>query len=295
MKEFLVLFLQIRVDISVNSSKIWRGRSCVYICVNFFNFVSTFNLSELFGRSIFVMTKIPRHIAIIMDGNGRWARSRGLPRNAGHLAGVNALRKIITHCAEIGVQYLTIYCFSTENWQRESKEIEGLMEIFRNFLTDTLSDESAPTSKLKIRTIGQIERLPTDLRISLENLERDTARNTGLCLVAALSYGSRQDMIAAVKKIARLSCIGEVNEEAISEQLFASCLSTSGIPDPDLLIRTSGEFRISNFLLWELAYSEFVVVDEYWPDFTPELLDRSIEKFSKRERRFGLTSEQLVR
>jgi len=226
------------------------------------------------------MTSLPKHIAIIMDGNGRWAKSRYLPRTAGHKKGVDATKAIVRHAGEIGLEYLTLYAFSTENWTRPESEINDLMGMLRHFL----KGEAAELLKnnVRLRVIGFRDRLSQDIVDMIDDVERRSKDNTGLNLTIALDYGGRQEILNAVN----LAVKGgrEVNEQEFSEHLL-----TSGIPDPDLLIRTSGEMRISNFLLWQCVYTEFVFSDKLWPDFTPDEFDKAITEYQQRDRRYGAT------
>jgi undecaprenyl diphosphate synthase len=231
------------------------------------------------------MKRIPQHIAIIMDGNGRWARERGLPRAEGHRQGAEAIEKIVAACRERNVRYLTLYTFSEENWNRPSEEILALMQLLRHFL---ISKRQEMMEKgIRFRTIGEVEKLPSDVQAEIVRTREATAGGDRMDLVVALSYGSKQEICRAVNSVIRRgSC-------SITPEVLAGELDTAGIPDPDLLIRTSGEYRISNFLLWQLAYAELYFTDTLWPDFDEAELDRAIDSFSERERRFGLTSEQL--
>ena len=234
---------------------------------------------------------IPEHIAIIMDGNGRWAKKRGLPRIAGHRQGIKSVREITNICSDIGVKYLTLYTFSTENWNRPQKEVDALMTLLLSTIKNEIKD--IHKNNLVLSTIGNIEMLPKNIRKEISNGIDLTSNNTGLNLILALNYGSRQEIIVAVKNIIEKNNKGEIDSSMIDENLFSSFLSTKNIPDPDLLIRTGGELRISNFLLWQCAYTEIYLTDTFWPDFRKEKLIESITAFQKRERRFGKTSEQI--
>lgn len=236
-------------------------------------------------------TKIPSHVAIIMDGNGRWAKQRGKERIFGHENGVVAVREATEAAAELGVKFLTLYAFSTENWNRPKAEVEALMDL----LVNTIYKELPTLMKNHIRllTIGNMNSLPEQCKIQLTKAINETSRNEGLTLVVALSYSARWEIVEAVKKIAQKATTGEIAPEMIDEQLFSKYLSTGGIPDPELLIRTSGEQRISNFLLWQCAYTEFYFTPTLWPDFRKQHFYEAINDFQKRERRFGKTSEQL--
>lgn len=235
--------------------------------------------------------EIPKHIAIIMDGNGRWAKKRELPRVAGHKRGVDTVRDIVEACAEIGVKYLTLYTFSTENWKRPKDEVSTLMRLLLNSLKDRV-DELCEND-IKLTTIGDTDALPYEVQKQLKaDIER-TKNNKKMVLNLALSYSGRWEILEAVKKISRAVEKGDIKADEINEQLFSKFLTTKDLPDPDLVIRTSGEFRVSNFLLWQIAYSEFVITDIYWPDFNRHHLYESIRAFQKRERRFGKVSEQI--
>jgi undecaprenyl diphosphate synthase len=235
--------------------------------------------------------EIPNHIAIIMDGNGRWAKKRGLPRVAGHRRGVETVREIVEVCAEIGVKYLTLYTFSTENWKRPKDEVSTLMRLLLKSLKDRLDELNK--NDIKLTCIGNIESLPAVVQKQLfEDIER-TKNNKRMTLNLALSYSGRWEILEAVKNIANDVSKGKLSAEDISEKCISENLTTKHVPDPDLLIRTSGEFRVSNFLLWQIAYSEFVVLDVYWPDFSRNHLYDAIRQYQKRERRFGKVSEQI--
>jgi undecaprenyl diphosphate synthase len=235
--------------------------------------------------------KLPKHIAIIMDGNGRWAKEKGKERLFGHYSGVESVRNIVEACAELGVQFLTLYAFSTENWDRPKDEVMGLMEL----LVQTIKQEVSTLNKNNIRlhVIGNIKMLPDLPREELNEACEATKANTGLNLIMALSYSSRWEIIEAVKAIGREVKENQLDPENISSEVFERHLCTSDFPDPELMIRTSGEFRISNFLLYQLAYSELYFTDTLWPDFRKENLYQAILDYQNRERRFGKTSEQL--
>ena len=234
---------------------------------------------------------IPDHIAIIMDGNGRWARERSLPRIAGHREGINSVREITRLCGEIGVKHLTLYTFSTENWQRPKAEVSALMTL----LLKTINKEVKELHKnnVKFTVIGDLEMLPGSTRKGLQDGIELTQDNGGLNLCLALNYGSRQEMIDAIQSLASNVQSGEIEPEEINEAIFSDALYTKGIPDPDLLIRTSGECRLSNFLLWQSAYTEIFLTDTYWPEFREEQLMDAIHDYQLRERRFGKVSEQV--
>jgi len=235
--------------------------------------------------------KIPNHIAIIMDGNGRWAKQRGTQRIFGHKNGVSAVRAAIETSAELGVRYLTLYAFSTENWNRPKLEVDALMNLLINTInteTDTLIKNN-----VSLKTIGDKELLPKAVRKKIDEVILKTSVCTGLTVVLALSYSSRWEITNAAKELMKDFSNGKINDENITEDLFASYLNTTGIPDPELMIRTSGEFRISNFLMWQLAYTELYFTSTLWPDFDKEELYKAIIDYQKRERRFGKISEQL--
>ena len=227
----------------------------------------------------------PRHVAIIMDGNGRWAAARGLPRSAGHKVGVDALRRAVKAAADLGIEYLTIYSFSSENWTRPADEVSFLLDLLRRFIRQDVAE--LHHSGVKIQIIGDRENLEPGIVSLLDDAERLTRDNSKLNLIVAFNYGSKQEISRAVTAIAGKVAAGEISIASISPELISAHLDTSGIPDPDVLIRTGGEQRISNFLLWQCAYTEFVFVDEFWPDFTPEIFGRALEEFRGRDRRFG--------
>ena len=237
------------------------------------------------------LNTIPRHIAIIMDGNGRWAKERCLPRIAGHREGINSVREITKICGEIGVEYLTLYTFSTENWSRPKREVKALMTL----LLSTIKKEIKELHKkdVKFSTIGDISILPKGTIRGIEEGVKLTFNNSGLNLVLALNYGSRQEILSAVNNIVLDINKGSLNSNSIDENIFSSYLDTNNCPDPDLLIRTSGELRISNFLLWQSAYTEMYLTNTYWPSFRKNELFAAIIDFQSRQRRFGKTSEQL--
>ncbi|MGM9836974.1 MAG: isoprenyl transferase [Paludibacteraceae bacterium] len=235
--------------------------------------------------------RMPRHVAVIMDGNGRWAKRQGLARMFGHRQGVRTVHDITVAAAELEIQYLTLYTFSTENWNRPKEEVDALMSL----LVDTIVKET-PTlmeNNVRLLTIGDLTRLPEDARAKFEQCIRQTAANTGLSLIIALSYSARWEIVYAMQEAVRLAKEGNLRVEDIDEEFVSSCMTTRNIPDPDLLIRTSGELRISNFLLWQLAYSELYFTDCLWPEFTPEEFYKAIVDYQHRERRFGKTSEQI--
>lgn len=227
----------------------------------------------------------PRHVAIIMDGNGRWAVQRGRPRSYGHHRGAERVREIVRVAPDLGIQVLTIYAFSTENWRRPHYEIRVLMSLFRRYILREVDDLDA--DDVSVRFIGNRDRLPADLRRLMAMMEERTAGNTKMILQIAISYGARAEIAEGVRKLARAVAAGEMSPDEIDEAAISGALYTAGVPDPDLVIRTSGEERISNFLLWQAAYAEFAFIEECWPDFTPELLERIIDGFGQRDRRFG--------
>jgi undecaprenyl diphosphate synthase len=238
-----------------------------------------------------VTLKIPRHLAIIMDGNGRWAEARGLPRTKGHQEGAERVKEIVTACREFGVEVLTLYSFSTENWRRPETEIRTLMDILRRYV---LSERSLMMENgIRLNAIGDIERLPLFARLPLKALMKDTRGNQDMILNLALSYGSRAEMLQAVRALAVEVKKGNIDPNDIDEDLFSRNLFTAGMPDPDLLIRTSGELRLSNFLLWQAAYSELYIQDSPWPEFRKSSLEEAFRVYTNRERRFGKTGKQI--
>lgn len=232
---------------------------------------------------------IPQHVAIILDGNGRWAKSKGMPRNYGHAQGSKNVERICEEAWRMGIKYLTVYAFSTENWNRPADEVNALMKLLRNYMKTCLS--TAAKNDMKVRVIGDITRLDEDIRKRIMELEEATRNNGGLNFQIAINYGSRDEMVRAVRSLAKDCVDGRVKPEEINEAVFERYLDTSGIPDPDLLIRTSGEQRLSNYLLWQLAYTEFYFADVHWPDFTKEELMKAIQVYNARDRRFGGVKE----
>lgn len=232
---------------------------------------------------------IPQHVAIILDGNGRWAKSKGMPRNYGHVRGAKNLETICRDAYNMGIKYLTVYLFSTENWKRSKEEVNALMDLFRSY-TKTCKN-TARKNNMKVRVLGDPEALDSDLRRSLKELEESSKGNTGLNFQIAINYGSRDEMVRAIRRLAQDCMEGEVRPEDIDERLFASYLDTREVPDPDLLIRTSGEQRLSNYLLWQLAYTEFYFTPVAWPDFTKEELVKAVEAYNHRDRRYGRVKE----
>ena len=252
--------------------------------------LSAMSLTKL-RDNVLNQKNIPEHIAIIMDGNGRWAKEKSLPRLAGHHEGINSVREITRVCGEIGVKHLTLYTFSTENWRRPKREVSSLMKLLFNTIQDEI--KNLHKNKVKLTTIGDLNALPKSARESIMEGIELTKSNIGLNLILALNYGARQEIIRAVKKIANQISLGETAIEHVSEQTISDNLYTSTIKDPDLLIRTGGERRISNFLLWQSAYSELYMTDTYWPGFRETQILTAIQNFQNRERRFGKTSKQV--
>jgi len=238
-------------------------------------------LKEIDGQ----MLEIPQHVAIILDGNGRWAKKRFMPRNYGHTQGSRNVEEMCEVAWNLGIKYLTVYAFSTENWKRPESEIEALMKLLRNYLKDCI--KRTTKNNMRVRVIGDKAGLREDIRESIINLEEVSKVNTGLNFTIAINYGSRDEMIRAMVELAKDIGNHKINADAITEELFAGYLDTTDIPEPDLLIRTSGEQRLSNFLLWQLAYTEFYFTDVLWPDFKRRDLIKAIEYYNGRERRFG--------
>jgi len=228
---------------------------------------------------------IPRHIAVIMDGNGRWAKERGLPRREGHRAGAESVREVTDTCIELGVEYLTLYAFSSENWNRPEAEVKALMALLDRFLAEKAKD--LKQQNIRLLAIGQLDRLPAKTRSLLDKIMAQTAGHTAMTLVLALSYGGREEIVSAARSLATDSAAGTLSPAEINDALFASRLQTAGIPDPDLLVRTSGEMRVSNFLLWQISYAEIVIVKKFWPDFRRNDLIESVREYQRRHRRFG--------
>jgi undecaprenyl diphosphate synthase len=239
--------------------------------------------------------RIPRHVAIIMDGNGRWAKQRNLPRIMGHKAGSESVKNIVRSARELNLEVLTLYAFSIENWKRPSFEVQGLMTLLKTFLKSEL--ENMLANDISLRCVGEMEMLPPDVQKILKEVIQTTARGAEekprLILNLALSYGSRFEIVRAARIMAEKCVSGQFDPDDFSEKLFASHLYTAGLPDPDLLIRTGGEFRLSNFLLWQLSYAELYITETMWPDFNNEKFIEALKSFQSRERRFGQTSEQL--
>jgi undecaprenyl diphosphate synthase len=237
-------------------------------------------------------TGLPRHVAIIMDGNGRWATQRGLTRVQGHRKGKESVREIVETAREIGIEVLTLYAFSTENWERPEREVGALMALLRRYVRSELG--KMMKNGIRLVAIGNLRRLPKDVLADLRAAEQQTRRNTGMTVQLAVSYGSREEIVGAARRLARQVRDGQIAAEDIDEDLFSASLLTSGVPDPDLLIRTSGEMRISNFLLWQIAYSELYVTDVLWPDFRKPQFLAALDEYARRERRFGRTAAQIA-
>ncbi len=229
--------------------------------------------------------KIPQHVAIIMDGNGRWAKRRGLPRTAGHAQGARVVEQILEDADHMGIRYLTVYAFSTENWTRPDAEVKALMNLLRTYMKTSLA--KCAKNNVRIRVIGDKSRLDEDLQKSIAGLEESTKNNTGIGFQIAINYGARDEMRRAVEKLSKRVKKGELEPSQITEQAISDALDTAGIPDPDLLIRTCGEERLSNFLMWQLSYAELYFTDAAWPDFNKEELEKAVDAYNHRERRFG--------
>ena len=233
---------------------------------------------------------IPNHVAIILDGNGRWAKAKGMPRNYGHVQGAKNVEVICEEAYRMGISYLTVYAFSTENWNRPQDEVDALMKLLRNYMKTCL--KTAAKNNMCVRVIGDKTRLDEDIRKRIDELEKATARNTGLHFQIALNYGGRDEIRRAAVKIARMVKEGELDADRSTEDLISDSLDTAGIPDPDLLIRTCNEERISNFLLWQLAYTEFYFTPVAWPDFSKAELEKAVEAYNHRDRKYGLVKEE---
>lgn len=233
---------------------------------------------------------MPQHVAIILDGNGRWAKARGMPRNYGHVQGAKTVETICEEAYRMGIQYLTVYAFSTENWNRPKDEVDALMKLLRNYMKTCL--QTAKKNRMCVRVLGEKSRLDEDIRTRIEELERATKDNDGLHFQIAINYGGRDEILRAARKLAGSIEAGELISGEITEERFGSFLDTAGIPDPDLLIRTCNEQRISNFLLWQLAYTEFYFTPVAWPDFTKEELIKAVEAYNHRDRRYGGVKEE---
>jgi len=228
---------------------------------------------------------VPKHVAVILDGNGRWAKKRGIPRAMGHKAGCETLEKMVKVAADLGLEYFTVYGFSTENWKRSEEEVGALMQLFRYYMVRLL--KIARANNVRVRMIGEKSRFAPDIIEGIDNLVEGTKENTGLTFTIAINYGGRDEIVRAARKLVEDYRENGKDVASIDEGLFASYLDTNGIPDPDLMIRTSGELRLSNYLLWQLAYSEFYITDCLWPDFNQEELEKAIVAYNGRERRFG--------
>ena len=235
--------------------------------------------------------KIPNHVAIILDGNGRWAKAKGMPRNYGHVQGAKAVEVICEEAYKMGIQYLTVYAFSTENWNRPKEEVDALMKLLRNYMKNCL--KTAEKNRMCVRVLGDKSGLDEDIRARIEELEEATKNNDGLHFQIAINYGGRDEIVRTVKKLSADIRDGKAAEADITAELLASYLDTKGIPDPDLLIRTCNEQRISNFLLWQLAYTEFYFTPVAWPDFTKEELEKAVEAYNHRDRKYGLIKEEV--
>ena len=234
--------------------------------------------------------KVPNHIAIILDGNGRWAKAKGMPRGYGHIKGCANLETICDDIKDLGVKYLTVYAFSTENWKRSREEVEGLMKLFRSYLKKCI--KLADKNKMRVRVIGEISAFDQDIQDSIEKLEEYSQKYDEIYFQIALNYGSRDEIVRAIRHLTADCLDGKMKPEEITEEMFSGYLDTREVPDPDLLIRTSGELRLSNYLMWQLAYTEFYFTDIPWPAFTKENLWQAIEKYNKRERRYGGVIEE---
>ena len=229
--------------------------------------------------------KMPQHVAIILDGNGRWAKAKGMPRNYGHVQGAKKVEVICEESYKMGIQYLTVYAFSTENWNRPQDEVDALMKLLRNYMKTCL--KTAEKNRMCVRVLGEKARLAPDIRTRIEELEEATKHNDGLHFQIAINYGGRDEIVRAVRKMAKEVAAGSLTPDDISEESLSGLLDTAGVPDPDLLIRTCNEQRISNFLLWQLAYTEFYFTEVAWPDFTKEELRKAVEAYNHRNRRYG--------
>lgn len=234
--------------------------------------------------------KIPNHVAIILDGNGRWAKRKGMPRNYGHVQGAKTVEVICEEAYRMGIQYLTVYAFSTENWERPQDEVDALMGLLRNYMKTCL--KTAAKNNMCVRIIGEKTRLDDDIRKRMEQLEEATKQNTGLHFQIAINYGGRDEIVRAVRGLAKRVAEGSLTADAITEDLLGDALDTHGLPEPDLLIRTCNEQRISNFLLWQLAYTELYFTPVAWPDFSKEELEKAIDAYNKRDRRYGLVKDE---
>ena len=233
---------------------------------------------------------VPNHIAIILDGNGRWAKAKGMPRSYGHVQGCANLETVCDYMKELGVKYVTVYAFSTENWKRSKDEVDGLMKLFRSYLKKCI--KLADKNKMRVRVIGEVSAFDQDIQESIARLEQYSQKYDEIYFQIALNYGSRDEIIRGIRKLAQDAADGKVKPEEIDEHVFDNYLDMAGIPDPDLMIRTSGELRLSNFLLWQMAYTEFYFTDVAWPDFNKAELIKAIEKYNQRDRRYGGVKEE---
>ena len=229
--------------------------------------------------------QVPRHIAIIMDGNGRWATKKGLPRTAGHAAGSETFRRIATYCRSIGVQYLTVYAFSTENWKRSAEEVGAIMQLFEKYLHEAI--DTMARDRIRLKILGDLSRISPELRALIAKTDEISTHYDGFQANICINYGGRDEIVRAAKAFATRCAAGECSADALTEDMFSGLLYTAGLPDPELIIRPSGEIRVSNFLLWQSAYSEYYFTDVLWPDFDEKELDRAIAAYSRRDRRFG--------
>jgi undecaprenyl diphosphate synthase len=241
------------------------------------------------AHTALAVLKVPKHVAIIMDGNGRWAKQRGWNRSAGHIKGTTRVKEIIREADRLGIGYLTLYAFSTENWGRPAEEISVLMELLRDYLISERQD--LMDNQVRLQALGQVDRIPAEVREILQETIEATKGNTGLTLNFCISYGGRQEILQATQRLLQEALDQKLKPSDLSEELLTSKFYTHGMPDPDLLIRTSGEFRISNFLLWQAAYAELYITDTLWPDFEPQHLRAACEAYAQRKRRFGLSDE----
>ena len=233
---------------------------------------------------------VPNHIAIILDGNGRWAKAKGMPRSYGHMMGCANLETVCDYMKELGVKYVTVYAFSTENWKRSKEEVDGLMKLFRSYLKKCI--KLADKNKMRVRVIGEISAFDQDIQDSIVKLEEYSSKYDEIYFQIALNYGSRDEILRGIRKLTQDAVDGKVKPEEIDEHTFDGYLDTAGIPDPDLMIRTSGELRLSNFLLWQMAYTEFYFTEVAWPDFNKAELIKAIEKYNQRDRRYGGVKEE---
>lgn len=243
------------------------------------------NTDTLASGSDLAKLKIPEHLAIIMDGNGRWAKKRGLPRVAGHRAGADSVREIVESCHQLGVRFLTLYAFSSENWSRPQKEVDALMDLLEKFLKEKTPEMME--DNVKLTAIGRLDKLPSNVRAELDRSMSATSKNTGVTMNLALSYGGREEIVDAAKQLIRKAAAGEISADDVDNDVFSAQMYTAEMPDPCLLIRTSGEVRLSNFLLWQLSYAEIVITDKFWPDFGHDALVDALREYTKRDRRFG--------